>query len=482
MSARNQNGSGIDELTFAGESPCDGAGTCTKSAPWKILIVDDEEDVHRVTRMVLSGYRYLSRPLSLLHAECAEKALQLMQLHPDIALILLDVIMETDNAGLDLVEKIRHSQCNSDVRILVRTGQPGMFNQYQVARKYDINGFHDKSTLTADMLFGSITRLLREYAYLQELRVQQREMAQKIDQLKNVANLLQKTPLATMMLDHRYRIVSINAAFVEVTGFHPESVLNQQIDLLRPERCDDLFLKAAWDNLMESGAWEGELECATRSRGDIQVRLSAVVLRRPGSETFEIAVQFTDITEVKAQEREFLKLATRDPLTSLPNRNLFFERLDHAITQTERQAGGFALLFIDLDYFKNVNDELGHKYGDKLLKQVGQRLQQCLRRSDTVARIGGDEFTAIVADSCDRNHLQIVAGKINRTLARPYNLDGKTARIAGSIGIALYPEHSREGEDLLHKADLAMYKTKRKGRGGYSFYAPEQPDDITADR
>ena len=473
MSTSNQSRAQIHgRPLFAGAAP-DAAESNAKSGPWKILVVDDEEDIHRVTRLVLKGYRYLDRPLELLHADCADKALQLMQQHSDVALILLDVIMETDNAGLDLVRQIRETENNSDVRILVRTGQPGMFNQYQVASHYDINGFHDKATLTAEMLFGSITRLLREYAYLQQMHAQQHAMALKIDQLKRVSSLLQKIPLATMTLDHRFRITSINAGFVEVTGFPSESVLNRPVNLLRPECCDDLFFAAARDNLLASGTWEGELECATRARGDIHIRLSAVVLRKPGSRRFEIAVQFTDITEIKAQEREFLRLATRDPLTSLPNRNLFFERLDHAINQTERVAGGFALLFIDLDFFKSVNDELGHKSGDMLLKQVGQRLQHCLRRSDTVARIGGDEFTAIIADSHDRSRLQIVAAKINRALARPFDLDGKTAGIACSIGIALFPQHGREAEDLLHKADLAMYTAKRSGRGSYSFYDPE---------
>ncbi len=447
--------------------------------PWKILVVDDEEDIHQVTRMVLGDYHYLGRPVSIIGAYSSEQAIGVMREHPDIALILLDVIMESDTAGLELVEMIRNELGNSDVRIFIRTGQPGMFNQYQIAAQYNINDFKDKANLTVEKLFASITTLLREYSGLQEMRQQHENLQKNIDRLKALASLFQETSLATLVLDDQYRIKTVNPAFEKVTGFSAEYAIGRRADFLKSNHNDETILNAAWENLLDSGSWEGELWCATKSLNDINIRLSASVLKVTDHHHREIAMQFSDITDIKEQERQLLERATRDPLTSLPNRNLFLDRLENAISLSERGGQSVALLFIDLDYFKSVNDKLGHKYGDQLLIEVADRLKKCLRRSDTVARVGGDEFTAIATNTSNCDHIEIVAKKINVAIAKPFNLDGKKVYIACSIGISRYPDDAQDIEYLLHTADLAMYHAKQKGRNTYRFFLPEMDGDTT---
>ncbi|MBL3588885.1 MAG: diguanylate cyclase [gamma proteobacterium endosymbiont of Lamellibrachia anaximandri] len=448
--------------------------------PWKILVVDDEEDIHQVTRMVLGDYHYLGRPAFIIDAYSSEQAIEVMREHPDVALILLDVIMESDTAGLELVEVVRNKLGNSDVRIFIRTGQPGMFNQYQIAAQYNINDFKDKANLTIEKLFASITTLLREYSGLQEMRQQQKNLQHNIDQLKALASLFQETSLATLVLDDQYRIKTVNPAFEKVTGFSAEYAIGRRADFLKSNHNDKTILNAAWENLLDSGSWEGELWCATKFLNDINIRLSASVLKVTNHHHREIAMQFSDITDIKEQERQLLERATRDPLTSLPNRNLFLDRLENAISLSERGGQSFALLFIDLDYFKSVNDKLGHKYGDQLLIEVAGRMSQCLRRADTLARVGGDEFTAIATNTSSCTHIEIIAKKINIAVAKPFYLDGKEVRIACSIGISRYPDDAQDIEYLLHTADLAMYHAKQKGRNTSSFFLPEMDGD-TAD-
>ncbi|WP_177418527.1 diguanylate cyclase domain-containing protein [endosymbiont of Lamellibrachia barhami] len=447
--------------------------------PWKILVVDDEEDIHQVTRMVLGDYHYLGRPVFIIDAYSSEQAIEVMREHPDVALILLDVIMESDTAGLELVEVVRNKLGNSDVRIFIRTGQPGMFNQYQIAAQYNINDFKDKANLTIEKLFASITTLLREYSGLQEMRQQHENLQKDIDQLKALAGLFQETSLATLVLDDQYRIKAVNPAFEKVTGFSAEYSIGRRADFLKSNNNDETILNAAWKNLLDSGSWEGELWCATKFLNDINIRLSASVVKITDQHHREIAIQFSDITDIKEQERQLLERATRDPLTALPNRNLFLDRLENAVSLSERGGQSFALLFIDLDYFKSVNDRLGHKYGDQLLIEVAARLNQCLRRSDTVARVGGDEFTAVVTNTINCTHIEIITKKINAAIAKPFDLDGKKVCITCSIGISRYPHDAQDIKYLLHAADLAMYHAKQKGRNTYSFFLPEMDGDTT---
>lgn len=184
-----------------------------------------------------------------------------------------------------------------------------------------------------------------------------------------------------------------------------------------------------------------------------------------------VQVIFRDIKERKLAEKKLEYIALYDPLTDLPNRTLFFDRLNHTVALARRDSYAFALLFLDVDGFKHVNDTMGHDIGDMLLKEIGQRLRDCMRKSDTVARMGGDEFTAILTKVEAAGDAQIVAQKIIACMSRPFRLKGYECSITVSIGISFYPSDGSDGETLFKHADTAMYRVKEGGKNGYQFYS-----------
>ncbi len=190
-----------------------------------------------------------------------------------------------------------------------------------------------------------------------------------------------------------------------------------------------------------------------------------------------LCTTFKDISQRKQLEKRIHKQANYDHLTGLPNRTLFLDRLTQELIRAKRQNSRVALMFIDLDRFKWVNDTLGHGAGDQLLKEVSTRLQGCLRKSDTVARMGGDEFTAILPDMARGPHAERAAGSVLEQLATPFILEGQEAFISGSVGITVYPDDATELEDLLKNADTAMYRAKNDGRNAFRFYTPDMHDE-----
>jgi diguanylate cyclase (GGDEF)-like protein/PAS domain S-box-containing protein len=196
-------------------------------------------------------------------------------------------------------------------------------------------------------------------------------------------------------------------------------------------------------------------------------RIIQKLYRMPGKE--KILVSFLDITDFKKVERHLYELATHDELTKLPNRRFFMERLEHAMVRSQRHKQILALLYMDLDNLKSVNDKHGHFTGDVLLKRVAQRMLECVRGNDTVARVGGDEFNIILEDTYKLDDIVKVADRIVEALEKPFIIDVDRIRITASIGISLYPQNGRNSEDLLRKADEAMYRVKKNGKNGYQF-------------
>lgn len=464
----NQND---DCLLFNEELIDETSPTLSTATPWIIMVVDDDEGVHQITRLVLQNYLFRGQETRLLHASSAEEGLALLQQNPSTALIILDVIMESDSAGLDLVKAIREDLKNTGIRILLRTGQAGMYNELQIAMDYDINEYIEKSNLTSDKLLASVTTLLKAYTDHQTLLRQQQILETNIAQLSDMAIIFDESVIATLVLDTNLKVTHANSAFVKLTGFEFTGVRGEKPFFLNSDKNDQVLLRAAWVNLLDSGSWEGELWCITQEGKDMNIQLSASLLERSGQNFSGIAIQFSNITQLREKEQKLLLMATQDPLTTLPNRNLLFYRLDTAIRDAKRSNKSFALLFVDLDYFKNINDTLGHKYGDLLLKQVSERLRLCIRESDTIARVGGDEFVALIGNYDAKNSIELVAKKINNTLSLPFDLGDQKGQIAGSVGISIYPDHAMTSEKLYHYADLAMYQAKHNGRGTYCIYS-----------
>lgn len=268
-------------------------------------------------------------------------------------------------------------------------------------------------------------------------------------------------------------IISVNKAFTQVTGYSPEEAIGQTPKLFQSGRQGENFYRHMWSQLEEHGQWQGEIWNRNKAGDDYLEWLSIAAVRDENGILSHYIAIFSDITSEKENEERLHNLAHYDQLTGLPNRILFNERLRYALTQAERNRQQVAVMFLDLDGFKPVNDNLGHAAGDRLLHLVAQRLKHCLRASDTVARFGGDEFTIVLPDIDNIESVAPIAEKIISEVALPYDIDANTVQITTSVGISLYPRDCRTPHELIHHADNAMYQAKRHGKNQYRFYQQE---------
>lgn len=276
-------------------------------------------------------------------------------------------------------------------------------------------------------------------------------------------------------------IISINKAFTQLTSYTSEEAIGQNPRILKSGRHDASFYEAMWHDLNASGHWEGEI-WNRRKNGEIYAeRLSINTIFNADGKPHRRVALFSDITQKKVSEELIWHQANFDALTGLPNRSMFYDRLAQEMKKAYRKSTSLALLFLDLDGFKSVNDTLGHDVGDVLLKETSQRLQACVRQTDTVARLGGDEFTIILTDLDDlqlQQSVEQIAKVILHSLANPFFLADKIARISVSIGITLYPDDSTNLDDLLKNADQAMYAAKDQGRNCFHYFTPAMQEAV----
>ena len=295
-----------------------------------------------------------------------------------------------------------------------------------------------------------------------------RETRDYLDKLFRYAN----API--IVWDPLYRITRFNHAFEQLTGYAAEEVLGQDLSLLFPESEREASL-AAIERASEGEQWESVEITIRREDGRERVALwnSANVFAEDGVTVLATIAQGVDITARKEAEALVTYMAHYDQLTGLPNRTLFQDRVDHALARAERDERPVALIFVDLDNFKNVNDTLGHDTGDLLLQYMAGRLRRCVRREDSLARLGGDEFTILVEDYEYLRDVVTVAEKVVQAMVRPFHLNGYELSLSLSMGISVYPENGRDRHALLKHADTAMYSAKESGRNTYRFFAPE---------
>ncbi|MBI2276372.1 MAG: EAL domain-containing protein [Dechloromonas sp.] len=274
--------------------------------------------------------------------------------------------------------------------------------------------------------------------------------------------------------DSQSRIQLVNKAFSDTTGYAAEEVIGKTPSILKSGRQDADFYATFWAALQRDGEWRGEI-WNQRKNGSVYaewLNVSAVRNRRGDVEHY-VAI-FSDITERKEREEMITFQAFHDALTGLPNRLLFKDRLEQALAQAKRsKVRTPAVMFLDLDKFKQVNDTLGHDVGDYLLKEVANRLKRCVRSADTVARMGGDEFTVLLPGIADQLDAELVAEKILAAMREPIRLGAEDLVVTTSIGISMYPRDGRDGETLMKCADAAMYHVKGAGRAGRCFFSPE---------
>jgi len=271
---------------------------------------------------------------------------------------------------------------------------------------------------------------------------------------------------AVMVTDRDNRILRVNPAFTAITGYTPVEVIGQDPSMIRSGRHDAAFFKDMWHHLDTLGRWEGEIWNRRKNGEVFAAWLAITTIPGDAGEGRHVAT-FIDITKRKEAEEIILYRANYDKLTDLPNRGLFDDRLVSVLAMARRHRRSFALMYVDLDWFKGVNDALGHGAGDALLAEAAKRMEKCVREADTVARLGGDEFTVILSDLNDAGEAEEVAQRINRSLAEPFDLAEGKAQISGSIGIAIFPQDGSDELLLKKMADQALYVAKAAGRNTY---------------
>lgn len=331
----------------------------------------------------------------------------------------------------------------------------------------------DGSKLTVDL---SVTPLLAAddtvSGYLAIARdvSEEKALAQR---LRLAEQVFENAGEAILVTDDRLRVVDVNPAYVRVTGFTRHEVIGSRPGMASPGRHDSDFYKRMWLEIRQTGQWSGEI-WDRRSNGELFPQLLTVsAIKDDQGQVSNYVGIFKDVSNQKAAEEELERMAYYDPLTGLPNRALFKDRLQHEIDVAQRKGTLIAVLFIDLDRFKYVNDTLGHEAGDQLLVETSRRIRGSVRQSDTLARIGGDEFTLILADIGRPAAASIVAEKVIRSLQDGFQIDGREVFIGASIGIGLYPDDGRSVATLIKNADTAMYLAKQAGRGVCRFFTSE---------
>jgi diguanylate cyclase (GGDEF)-like protein/PAS domain S-box-containing protein len=277
---------------------------------------------------------------------------------------------------------------------------------------------------------------------------------------------------AVLITDSSDVIIAVNPTYTDLTGYSAEEVIGKNPRFQHSGRQDSAFYKSMWHKLNTTGIWEGEIWNRHKHGHDIAVwQLIHTSYDDNGNVLRRVAL-LSDVTDQKRAEETIRRHAYYDPLTGLPNRRLFHDRLDLEIRKARRSGMPMALMFIDLDNFKQVNDSLGHHQGDLLLTEAVRRITACVRETDTVSRLGGDEFTVIIPELDSRHSADRIAQKLIRTLAQPFQLGTEIAQISASIGITFFPDDATEMDALLNNADRAMYAAKHSGRNRYSHFTP----------
>lgn len=292
-------------------------------------------------------------------------------------------------------------------------------------------------------------------------------------QMARLTNALEQSAEAVCITDRQGRIEYVNQAYQTMTGYRREEVMGRSSAILKSGRQDADFYRGMWGKLSRGEVFEGVLVNRRKDGGLYHEEKTITPIRNAEGEVDYFVSTSKDITARMETEEQLHYLAHHDVLTNLPNRALFMDRLEHALTQRPHGHQLMALLFLDLDRFKVINDTLGHDVGDRLLQELAQRLRNCVREGDTVARLGGDEFGIILEGLNEGADAATVAHNIIDALTTPFEDQGNTLFVTISIGISLAPTDAKDAQGLLKNADIAMYRAKERGRNNYQFYASE---------
>jgi len=455
--------------------------------PWSILVVDDDQAIHDITDLILSTFHFENRPLELTFAYSAQEARELLNKPNDFSVLILDVVMETDHAGLDLVSYIRNVINNKSLRIILRTGQPGNAPELNVIVDYDINDYRTKTELTADKMCSCITSALRSYRDINTIKelafareklntelkseIEERFAVEKLLASTNdkLASIINNSTALISMKDIEGRYDLVNDTFIKHVKVISNSIIGStDHDLFTDDIANLICINDS--KVITTGESIQCEELIPNIDGEHSYLSVKFPLYNSEGSLYRICTISTDITERLEAENEILHLAQYDSLTNIPNRSLFIDRLTQAIARSEWHKHHLAVMFIDLDRFKLINDTLGHDFGDQLLVQVSDRLTSLVRKGDSICRLGGDEFSVLLTELASESDIVRMAEKIIKSLSKSYMVNNKELIVTASIGISRCPLDGEDVQVLLKKADVAMYKAKQLGRNGYCFY------------
>jgi diguanylate cyclase (GGDEF)-like protein/PAS domain S-box-containing protein len=300
-----------------------------------------------------------------------------------------------------------------------------------------------------------------------------RTLSRQDREIRQAAMVFESTGEGVIIIDKLGRIVTVNQAFSDSSGYAREELAGRHIRILRSRRHRRAFYEQILRALFETGRWQGEVYTRKKSGEPVLEWLTLNSVRDSEGKVVQFVAVFSDVAIVKRSLQKLDHLAHHDTLTGLPNRLLLQDRLDHAIRRAHRQGHCVAVLFLDLDRFKNVNDTLGHAAGDQLLRIFAARLTLQVREGDTVARLGGDEFMVLLEDYRASEDPRIVAQKLLDSLQDPLHIQGQQLFISASIGISLYPDDGLTVDELVRNSDAAMYRAKQRGKNSYHFYTSD---------
>ena len=338
----------------------------------------------------------------------------------------------------------------------------------RLAQWQQVNGYVF-ALLSAVLIFFARARLFDFLGMNPGLKRQRQDQ----ERLRQAAVVFDCTREGVLVTDNRGGIVHVNRALVEITGYQAEEVLGRRPNMFKSGRHGPEFYQAIFKSIAESGDWHGEI-WNRRKSGEVYPQWQTVrpIIDDQGQVSHYVAV-FSDISAIKNSQTELARLVHHDPLTDLPNRLLFTDRTEQALAAAQRHQTGCALLMIDLDHFKIINDSLGHNVGDLLLKAVAERLQSVFGKGFTVARLGGDEF-AVLVDSCSQtSQAAVLAQQVLEVMKSAFDVDKHQLFVSASVGISVYPSDALNAEQLLRNADSALFKAKSAGREGYALYTEE---------
>ncbi|WP_179672446.1 EAL domain-containing protein [Duganella sp. 1224] len=469
-----------DDLVFLEEHPAAPATPGARNV-WRVMIIDDDEDVHSTTTFALGNLDMQHRPLEFVHAYSAGQAREMLKHEQEIAVILLDVVMEQDDAGLHLVRYIRETLKLHDVRIILRTGQPGYAPEIDAIRDFDINDYKTKSELTRIKLFTTVTAAIRSYEQIRKINDSRRGLNQIVQASTELMTLHGVQNFAAGVLTQIGDLLGCEANGVLCVqecpddGCHELMVMAtagtfRHLDNITLTVREDPRIHAALERALAQrrnvyGPDYVVLYFAGKASRDFVAFLE--VKRAPSEIDERLLEVFCSNVAVGLDNVELVthlhNAAFYDQLSKLPNRTRLVEILDATLAGPARDEATLSL--VDLDHFAETNDALGHQFGDLLLVAVAGRLQTELGENVTVARIGGDIF-CVLGDSAQVNPARILS-----LFQRGFHIDGQEVQLSATLGLVRLNEHEGSGADALKDADIALKRAKSQQRAGHFYFS-----------